>query len=176
MRLKSDDHRYGAVAVAMHWLTALAVLGLLGSGLVMADIDDAVAKAALVKTHAAAGVFVTLLTLLRIAWWLFADRRPEKPQGASAWQTRAATLVHRLFYVVILMMGVSGMAMLMLSGAASVLATGQGTLPDFSLYAPRGPHGAGAWFMMALIAAHVGAALYHQFIRRDRLLARMGLG
>ena len=30
--------------------------------------------------------------------------------------------------------------------------------------------------MLGLLALHVGAALYHQFIRRDRLMARMGVG
>ena len=176
MQMKSDGHRYGAVAMAMHWATAIAIFGLLGSGLVMADTDDAAVKATLLKGHAAAGVFITLLTVLRISWWAFADRRPEKPEGTPAWQARVANIVHGMFYVVILVMGASGVAMLVLSGAASVLASGQGRLPDFALYAPRAPHGAGAWLMMMLIAAHVGAALYHQFIRHDRLLARMGLG
>ena len=39
MRWKSDGDRYGAVAMAMHWLTAAAILALLGSGLVMADME-----------------------------------------------------------------------------------------------------------------------------------------
>ncbi len=30
--------------------------------------------------------------------------------------------------------------------------------------------------LLALLAAHIGAALYHQFVRRDQLLARMGVG
>jgi cytochrome b561 len=30
--------------------------------------------------------------------------------------------------------------------------------------------------LIALLAGHIGAALWHQFIRHDRLLARMGLG
>jgi cytochrome b561 len=30
--------------------------------------------------------------------------------------------------------------------------------------------------MLALLALHVGAALWHQFVRRDHLLARMGVG
>jgi cytochrome b561 len=29
---------------------------------------------------------------------------------------------------------------------------------------------------VGFIALHIGAALYHQFIRRDRLLGRMWLG
>lgn len=30
--------------------------------------------------------------------------------------------------------------------------------------------------MGALFVLHVGAALYHQFVLKDRLLARMGVG
>jgi cytochrome b561 len=30
--------------------------------------------------------------------------------------------------------------------------------------------------MLVLLAFHIGAALYHQFIRRDRIFARMGVG
>jgi cytochrome b561 len=49
-------------------------------------------------------------------------------------------------------------------------------LPDFMLYPPRIGHGLGAMVLIALVLAHVAAALYHQFVLRDRLLARMGLG
>lgn len=33
-----------------------------------------------------------------------------------------------------------------------------------------------AFALAALVLAHVGAALKHQFIDRDRLLGRMGIG
>ena len=38
------------------------------------------------------------------------------------------------------------------------------------------PHGLGAFALLGLVTLHVGAALYHQLVRRDRLLARMGIG
>ncbi|MDO9296294.1 cytochrome b [Bradyrhizobium sp.] len=49
-------------------------------------------------------------------------------------------------------------------------------MPDFSKYSPRAPHGIGARLLIALVVLHVGAALYHQFGRRDGLLRRMWFG
>lgn len=175
MSLKSDGRRYGAVAMVIHWATAAAVFALLGSGLVMADTVDQSAKVRLLTFHGAAGFFTGVLTLLRILWWVFADDRPPHTAATPRWQARAAGAVHGLLYAVILLMVASGLAMMALSGAPDILMNG-GTLPDFNQYAPRIPHGLGAWTLMALIAAHVGAALYHQFALRDRLLGRMGLG
>lgn len=177
MSWRSDGRRYGAVAMAMHWATAAAVFGLLGSGLMMEGVAEEGARMQILRAHAATGIFVLVLTLLRIGWWAFADTRPQDVGGMPGWQAKAARLVHGLFYAVILIMGASGIAMLALSGAAAMLFAGApGALPDFGIYAPRAPHGLGAWLMMALIAVHVGAALHHQFVRHDRVLGRMGLG
>jgi cytochrome b561 len=51
-----------------------------------------------------------------------------------------------------------------------------GPLPDFDTLAPRAVHGATAFLLLGLATAHVAAALYHQAVRRDRLLGRMGIG
>ncbi len=69
-------------------------------------------------------------------------------------------------------MGASGIGLIALSGAAPAIFTG-GSLPNFDIYPPRIPHGIGARLMLALIALHVAAALFHQFVRRDGLLKRM---
>lgn len=71
-------------------------------------------------------------------------------------------------------MAASGIGMLALSGAGAILFAGaSGTLPDFWAYPPRVPHGIGAWLLVTLFVLHAGAALYHQFVKRDRLLRRM---
>jgi cytochrome b561 len=49
-------------------------------------------------------------------------------------------------------------------------------VPDFSELGPRLAHGAMSKLLLVLLVLHVGAALYHQFIRRDNLMARMGAG
>jgi cytochrome b561 len=50
------------------------------------------------------------------------------------------------------------------------------TLPELTVGLPRAMHGIMPRLMLVLLAMHIGAALYHQFILRDRMLARMGLG
>jgi cytochrome b561 len=74
-------------------------------------------------------------------------------------------------------MAASGIGMLVLSGANLVLFGGApGPLADFWNYPPRVPHRIGFVLMLSLFVLHVAGALYHQFIRRDHILARMGVG
>jgi cytochrome b561 len=177
MQFKSTPDRYGAVAVLIHWLAAALIVALLASGFRAASTLDPITKSALLRFHAVGGIAVLALTLGRIAWWLFGDHKPLPVAGTASLLNRAAAAVHTLFYVVVLGMAASGIGMMVLSGAGAVLfGPAGGTLPDFWSYLPRIPHGLGARLFIALLVLHVGGALYHQFIRGDRLLARMGIG
>lgn len=173
MAFKSTSTRYGAVAITLHWVSAVAIFGLLASGTVMSGVPERVAT--MLPIHAAVGVLVLLLTLARIAWWLFADRHPAAVAGQPAIQLLLARLVHGLLYVAVLVLAASGIGMLALSGALAALLSGA-PLPDFAGLAPRLAHGLASKLLIGLLVLHVGAALYHQFMRRDRLLARMGIG
>ncbi|MCP4315794.1 MAG: cytochrome b [Hyphomicrobiales bacterium] len=176
MPLKSTPQKFGNVAVAIHWLSAFAIIALIVSGLLAEDTVNAASKAVLLRVHIPFGIAVLLLTLIRIGWWLLADRKPE-PASASALQNRLSGIVHFLFYVAILGLGASGIGMLVLSGAGPVIFSDPVTaLPDFNDYPPRTLHGVGAKLMIALLALHTLAAVYHQFIKRDGLLQRMWFG
>ncbi len=173
MTLRSSTQSYGSVAVAIHWLSAILILVLLASGFRADAAAGDAAKAMALRIHVPAGIAVLLLTLARIAWWLFADSKPD-PVSGPAWQERTARVVHLLFYIILLGMAASGVGMLVLSGAAPVIFAGDpAALPDFELYPPRLPHGLGARLLIALLLLHGGAALYHQFALRDGSLRRM---
>ncbi|SUE43049.1 cytochrome b [Roseomonas gilardii] len=175
--LKSSPDRYGAVPVTIHWLTAILIIFALGSGFRAGNALDLSVKADFLRMHIPAAIMVLLLTVLRIVWWWFLDKKPRPVQGAPLWQERLARGVHIAFYVVILGMAASGIGMIVLSGAGPAIFGGAGSgLSDFMQYPPRIPHGLGANFLLALLLAHVGAALYHHFIRRDGLLRRMWYG
>ena len=174
MGLLSEKDRYGAVAVTIHWVTALAILLLLTSGLVAANMAGDV-PVNLIRIHVALGVSVFVLTLLRIVWWFVVDTRPAEIGGMPRWQSLAARAVHVLLYVSVLAMGVSGIGLLVLSNALPALAGGA-PLPDFSTFAPFVVHGLAARLLIGLLVLHIGAALFHHFVRRDGLLARMGIG
>ncbi|MCA1458768.1 cytochrome b [Bradyrhizobium sp. BRP22] len=172
--LKSSSDRYGAVPVTIHWLTAILILLALGSGFQADNALDAHTKTICLRVHVPTAIFLLLLTAFRIVWWWFVDSKPEPRQDTSLWQQRLARGVHLAFYVVILGMIVSGVGMIVLSGAGpAIFGEPAAALPNFDQYPPRVPHGLGANLMVALLLAHVGAALYHHFIRRDGLLWRM---
>lgn len=176
MPIKSTADRYGTVAIAIHWFTALAVIGLLVSGTFAHDLGED-QRTGIIRVHVVMGTLVLVLTLLRIAWWMFADDRPSPVAGMPAWQARAARLGHLALYALLIVMGLSGMATIALSGVLPILFGGEpGPLPHFGDLAPRGVHGLAANLLILFAVLHVAAALHHQFIRRDRLLARMGIG
>lgn len=177
MSLKSTPTRYGTVAITIHWITALALVGLVLSGWRAEDMADDAAKIGVLRIHTAVGVSVLLLTVARILWWIAVDKKPAYPAGQPRWQQIASSAVHGLLYLALLLMAGSGIATMALSGAGDIVWGGVAApLPDFRQFAPRGVHGLGASLLILLSLLHIAAALYHQFVLRDRLLARMGLG
>ncbi len=177
MSWKSTHSRYGAIAITIHWVSAILIIGLVIAGFTAANTADPAAKASILRVHAPLGSAVLALTILRICWWMFADKKPAPVAGIPKFQETAAKAVHVLLYVTIVGLAVSGIAMFALSGAGEILFGGApGPLPDFWNYAPRYGHAILARLMAALFFIHAGAALYHQIVRKDRLLSRMGIG
>ena len=81
--LKSRPDRYGAIAVSIHWLNAILILALLGSGFRAANSLDAAAKAEFLRFHIPVAIIVLLLTALRIVWWWRFDRKPLSVEGTG---------------------------------------------------------------------------------------------
>ena len=174
MALKSTSDQYGTVAVSIHWVSAVLVLILIGSGFRAANTVDLAAKATILRVHVPIAIGVLALMLLRIVWWRGFDRKPGPVAGSPHWQEHTAQVVHVLFYVFILGMIASGIGMIALSGAAPLIFGGDSVmLPDLWKYPPRLPHAIGARLLLGLLILHVGAAVYHHFVRRDGLLWRM---
>src|SRR6218665_3359971 len=109
MSLNSSPTRYGSVAIAIHWITAIAIFGMLASGLAAANSVDEAARLTLLRGHAVMGALVGILTLFRMVWWLAFDRRPQDA-APSRGQALAAHAVHYGLYGVILVMVASGIA------------------------------------------------------------------
>jgi cytochrome b561 len=67
MKPKSNPERYGTVAVSIHWLSAVLILSLLGSGFRAANATDAAIKAGFLRFH----IPVAILALLSrsSAWY-----------------------------------------------------------------------------------------------------------
>ena len=81
--LRSRPDRYGTIAVSIHWLSAVLIVALLGSGFRAANAVDAAAKAGALRFHIPTAIIVVLLTTLRIVWWWHFDRKPLPVQGSA---------------------------------------------------------------------------------------------
>jgi cytochrome b561 len=171
---------YNGIAKTLHWLVFALMSGAFVVGFYMADLPLSPSKLQLVAWHKWTGVTIFLLVLLRLTWRLM---NPPPPQTAQMppWQLQASEAMHRLLYILMLAMPLSGWLMSSAKGVPTVW-FGLLQLPDLlEKNKPLGKaleevHGALAWIILAFVAVHVLAALKHHFIDRDDVLARMTPG
>lgn len=172
----SAPARYTGVAITLHWLLALGIVGAFGVGLYMTGLTMSPTRLKLYNWHKWAGVTILALSAARLLWRL--GHRPPADLPMPAWQARAAHATHGLLYLLFFAVPLSGWAYSSAAGYPIVW-FGVLPLPDFvpvdkALAEQIKPlH---AWLnygMAALVVAHVAGALKHQFIDRDGLIQRM---
>ncbi|MEA3292617.1 MAG: cytochrome b [Pseudomonadota bacterium] len=174
--------RFGAVAILLHWLIALAALGLIALGLYMTGLTyyDPLYNT-LPALHKSIGVITAMLIVLRIAWSL-ANPSPIPAAGVKAWEQRAAKIVHRLLNLLLLSIVVSGYLIATADGRPVevfgwVQIQASFTLGDNQEELAGNLHYVLAMIMIGLATLHALAALKHHFIHRDATLLRMfGVG
>jgi len=178
---------YSNVAIALHWLIAALVIGNLCLGEYFADLPSSDPKLfALVQLHKSVGLTVLILSVARLAWRL-GHPVPPLPASMNPALRVLARTTHVLLYVLIIVIPLSGWAMV--SASPLGLPTSYFGLfqwPHIPVIAdlPRARkvslrhnlmviHATLATSAIILIGIHVVGASYHQFIRRDDILKRM---
>lgn len=149
----------------------MLIIGLALGGTVMTRLPaDAPLKATMYQGHVAVGLLVLLLTVGRIVW-LFVGQRPSPPP-MPGWEKTAFVWNHRLLYLVIVAMLLSGVGILLLSelGLSPTAVTPEAIMD----VPPRAGHSLFSKLFMFLFAMHLGGVFFYQFKRGDTL-GRMGL-
>lgn len=168
--------RYDPVAVAFHWLLALAIVSAFGVGLYMSGLAMSPMRLKLYNWHKWAGATILALSALRLLWRL--SHRPPAEVPMAAWQRRAAQVTHMALYLLFFGVPLAGWAYSSAAGFP-VVVYGVIPLPDF-VPVDKGLaellktlHKTLAFTLGFLVLVHAAAALKHQFIDRDGLLSRM---
>lgn len=169
--------RYHPLLVTLHWLTALLVFILLGGGkAVLLMMPNTAEKIIPLTLHVTTGLIALVVLVLRLAVRLLTSK-PEPASTGNPILDKIGVLTHYLLYIAVFGMVISGLGMAVISGLFGVLYQNTGSLPaDFWVYPPRIAHGITASALIGLLALHIGAALFHQFIRKDGLFSRMWFG
>jgi|694.fasta_scaffold111002_4 cytochrome b561 len=171
--------RYHGALVALHWLLGFMILlGLFMGTFKVETLPNAdPAKIDALRGHIINGTAVGILMILRAVLRALTQRPPEATTGI-AWADATRLLTHLALYVLVFVMVFSGVAMALSADLPNIVFLGSGQpLPaSFDGLWMRVVHGVAAKLLMALIVLHVGAALWHHFVRHDGLLHRMGFG
>lgn len=169
--------RYHPILVVIHWVSALLVILMLLVGMFsLKQMPNTGSKITPLAIHMATGITILLLTALRVVVRL-STRLPAPARSGSAFLDMVGRATHVLLYAGLIGMGISGLGVASQAGLfESVFQRTGAPLPqDFFAFPARFGHGYLALALLALTGLHVAAAFYHQFLRRDNLLARMSL-
>lgn len=178
MTLKNTNDRWGSVSQALHWLIVLMILGLAIAGLVMGELPKTPKYFWVYTAHKSMGLTVLALVLVRIGWRLYAGA-PKPVAGTPTWQERIASVTHWMLYALILAMPLSGWLYDSASGLRPFRWFGLFDVPkltapnDALRDASHAAHEWLFWVLVALVALHAAAALYHHLFLRDATLTRM---
>lgn len=174
---ENSNTRYHPLQVSLHWLVVILIFTTFLLGKYMSGLPNASGKIPLLGIHMALGFITLAVIVVRFIARLRLPRPASVTTGSPVldWIGKA---VHDALYLLVFLMALSGMSLSLQSSLLpAVLGTSGATLPaDFFEFRARILHGFIAPSMLVLIALHVAAALYHQFVLRDNLLSRMWYG
>ena len=174
----SAASRYSRTAIALHWAIAALVLSTIPLGLYGAHAETDLARLAK-DIHKPIGITILALTLVRVGWRL-GHIPPPLPAQMTPALRRIARGTHVTFYVLLLLMPLSGWWMSSAVPVRHPISFGLFDIPFLPV--PRGFASAGpahgihtllGFTMIGLAALHIAAALKHHFIDRDGVLGRM---
>jgi len=168
---------YSRTAIFLHWLVALGLIATFSLGLYMEGLPLSPNKLKLYSWHKWAGISLLMLVVVRLAWRL-SHPAPSLPSSLSRKELLMAHAGHWLLYVLMLMLPISGWLM---SSAQGFPVVWFGVLPLPDLVAKDAALGSTlqtvhvvlAYTLAVVVVGHIAAALHHQFVKRNGVLARM---
>jgi cytochrome b561 len=176
--IRNTSSSWGSVSRWFHWILGITVIGMLAYGWWMNHIPARADRLFYRSIHADIGYVVLLLMVVHLLWRII-NPKPALPSDTPRWQRFSAQISHWALYIVTIMVAMLGWAH---SGAHKpdyadwfgLFRVPQITSPDKAAadaYEER--HIFFAYVLLALIVIHVAAALWHHFVKRDRVTARM---
>ncbi len=173
----SGSLKFDPTAKWLHWLIGTIVIIMLIFGRTMEALP-LTEREVIIMAHSGLGTLVLLLMLARWGWRL-SHEPPAEISTMGTWQTRLAKLMHWSLYVLLVVQPILGILQAMYIADYEILAFG---VIDYSALAADDAerarvfhvlHGLNATVLSILVIGHIGAGLYHHFIKKDAVLRRM---
>lgn len=180
-----SSERYSSVAITLHWLIAVAIVGMIFGGMYMTGLEDgAPGQYVLFQLHKSVGITILLLTIARIIWRVM-NPPPPLPAEMNGLEKTASHLVHLGFYGMMILLPLTGWLYTSIGFELDVPTVLFGVIswPDLPFVealrteaasdAVETTHDVLAKLTLALLALHVAGALKHEFSSEQGVLKRM---
>jgi cytochrome b561 len=192
----AQDPRYGLptytpTARALHWLIAFLVFIQLPLGVYMSyrgnemetvnekgetvkGVFDAL-TGALYSSHKLIGLTIFLLIVLRLLYRL-SHGAPRSDPSVPPALTGASHFVHWMLYVLLIAVPIAGYLAISYGRYLEVFGIPLPAITEKNEDVSKEIfewHETGAFLILAFVTLHVLAAIYHRFVRKDRVVERM---
>jgi cytochrome b561 len=170
--------RYSLPAIILHW-TSFALVVFVGALGLSFDLFPRGGRLFWINIHAIFGLAVLVIALARLSWRMRSPP-PDYPAGTPAFAKRLSQPAHLLLYALMIILPIVGIVAFIWH--ARVFDFGLFKL-DFGVASSKPVYGKAeeihellAYSLFGLAGLHGLAALWHHFVRKDGLLARMWPG
>ncbi|MDQ6962953.1 MAG: cytochrome b/b6 domain-containing protein [Mariprofundaceae bacterium] len=176
MLFRNTSKAYGFVSIFIHWFMVITIIGMFALGLYMVDLSyvDVWYKSA-PHIHQSIGLLLLFLLMFRFTWRI---SQPLPVILGIGIEKIIALLVHRMHYVFMFLLMISGYLISTADGRGielftwfevpAVLPSEKGREDLAGLI-----HQILAWAFMGFVLLHASAAFKHHFIDKDQTLRRM---
>lgn len=181
MGISNTNTSWGWLTKLQHWAMAITIIT---TGIFMWHVNDSTwwfksspeIFITYIHWHKSLGMIALVLIVLRL-WWRWRNPVPVTTKLTPA-EEKWSHRVHVALYVLMVAVPITGWLSSSLFGSVTnffglfiipAITPESRDLLDFAYWAHFGL----AWAIMLLVAAHIVAALYHHFIRKDGVLRAM---
>ena len=178
MKITNTENNFGLIAILLHWIMAVIIIGLFVLGKIMHDLDYYDPNYHVFPWwHKSFGLVIAFLLVFRVFWkWKNPSVIAIKPNKPI--ELKLAKLVHVLLYLLILICCISGV-MISTAERAGIEFFGWFEIPALISNGASQADFAGeihelsTLALIVLASLHLLAALKHHFINKNNTLKRM---
>ncbi len=178
MQFFNSHKSFGIITIILHWIMAPLIIGLFALGAYMVTLTyyDPWYNRAL-WWHDSLGMIVFGLLMIRLAW-ILNNTRPAPLKTYKKIEIKAAKYAHILFYILLLIICISGYLISTAKGASIEVFNGFNipsmiTLREIQADMVGNIHERASYLLLVLFVVHVIAALKHHFLDKDITFVRM---
>jgi cytochrome b561 len=171
--------KYSNLLASIHWIhAALLLVLLLTGGLILSNMPNTAEKIGSLQGHMLLGFAAGIIAIVRLILVLKSPKLT--PLNVSAGRMQIIAWNHRLIYLFIFLVALSGMAAAKLSGTGDIVFFGkEGELfANMSALAENAKwvHMVSTKILMALIVMHIAGIVSYIIKTKENVLKRVGFG